>query len=62
MTCHEKRERAERALRACEAELERLLAHHESLRRELEAYTRALTLLRARARALSSREHQEATA
>ncbi|MEZ6319274.1 MAG: hypothetical protein R3B49_11075 [Phycisphaerales bacterium] len=62
MNHEQRRERAQRALQACEQELERLVAQHASLQRELRSYLRALVLLRARARALEQREAQGASA
>ncbi|MEQ8850500.1 MAG: hypothetical protein RIB32_01810 [Phycisphaerales bacterium] len=62
MNWHERHERAAEACRRCEEELNRLLTHHAEAKRELEALTRALCLLRARARALEARAQEEALA
>lgn len=62
MNHEQRRERAQRALQACEQELERLVAQHASLQRELRSYLRAMVLLRARARALDLHARQEASA
>lgn len=56
----EKHRRAEEACLRCEQELNKLLQANAESRRELEAFTRALCLLRARARALAARAEQGA--
>lgn len=62
MNLHERHRRALEACQRCEEELARMLRTSAEHTRELQTLTRALTLLQARARALSAMLEREAMA